>query len=303
VIERSPQREPFSVACADGWVLRGEVVAPPDGSAPVAAAVVSHAMMVDRRTMDRRRGVVSALTERGIAVVGADLRGHGKSAPRAEEGGDWGYDDLVEHDVPTLIALARSRFPTLPLACVGHSLFGHVALGYLSRHPDADVDGIVLLAVNVPNPSWDERPVARAARRAMIETMNALTLATGRMPARRLLYGSDDESRGYVTDFVRNCRARRWRARDGFDYWEGLPRVQRPLLALVGAGDTFMSPPHDAAALALRVPDAKLVVVGRRTGLPFDPDHMGLVLDERARPAWDQAADFIRSLRRSERTR
>ena len=58
-----------------------------------------------------------------------------------------------------------------------------------------------------------------------------------------------------------------------------------------------MSPPADARAVAERVPGARFHVVGRHTGLPFDPDHMGLVLDERARPAWDQAADFIRSIR------
>jgi predicted alpha/beta hydrolase len=307
VIERAPQREPFSVACADGWVLSGDIVvaSAPDAPPPAAVAVVSHAMMVDRRTLDRPRGrgVVATLADRGIAVVVADLRGHGQSGPRAGEGGDWSYDDLVEHDVPTLLRFARSRFPSLPLACVGHSLFGHVALAHVSRHPDADVDGLVLLAVNVPNPSWDERPLDRVARRTMIETMSALTRAAGRLPARRLRYGTDDESRGYVTDFVRNCRTRRWRARDGFDYWENLNRVRRPILAMVGAGDRFMSPVQDARAVALRISDATFAVVGRHSGLPFDPDHMGLVLDERARPAWNQVADFIRSLRRSDGTR
>lgn len=297
MFERSAHSEPFSVACADGWVLSGEIVV---GPPPSAVAVVSHAMMVDRRTLDRPRGrgLVSSLAARGIAVVVADLRGHGKSRPRADEGGDWGYDDLVEHDVPTLIAFARARFPSLPLALVGHSLFGHVGLAHVARHPDAGVDGLVLLAVNVPNPSWQTRPLARATRRTLIEAMGALTTVYGRLPARRLRYGTDDESRGYVADFVRNCRTRRWRARDGFDYWENLTRVRRPLLVMVGAGDVFMSPPQDARAVALRAPDATFALVGRSSGLPFDPDHMGLVLDERARPAWHQVADFIRSLRR-----
>src|SRR5690349_3080658 len=97
------EREPFAVACADGWVLHGEVVV---GAPPVAVAVVSHAMMVDRRTLDRPRGrgLVSSLAAGGIACVVADLRGHGNSGPRAGEGGDWSYDDLVELDVPTLVA-------------------------------------------------------------------------------------------------------------------------------------------------------------------------------------------------------
>ena len=304
VIERFPEkaetatRTPFQVACADGWVLAGEIVV---DAPPVAVAVVGHAMMVDRRTLDRPhgRGLVSTLAARGIACVVADLRGHGKSGPRPAEGGDWGYDDLVEHDVPTLVALARSRFPALPLVCVGHSLFGHVSLAHTSRHSDATIDALVLLAVNAPNPSWNALDLQALRRRAGIEAMGVIARTVGYLPARRLRYGSDDEAAGYVRDFVRNGRTHRWRARDGFDYWEALPRVDRPLYAVVGAGDRFMSPPADARALAERVPGAQFHVVGRATGLAVDPDHMGLVLDERARPAWNQVADFIRAIRPS----
>ena len=291
----------FSVACDDGWVLRGDVLV---DSAPVAVAVVGHAMMADRRTLDRPRGrgLASTLAARGIACVVADLRGHGKSGPRAGEGGDWSYDELVEQDVPTLVAFARARFPSLPLACVGHSLFGHVALAHLSRHPDAAIDALVLFAVNAPNPGWSLRTLRGLRRRAGIELMGILSRAFGRLPARRLRYGTDDEAAGYVRDFLRNGRARHWRARDGFDYWDALPRIERPVLAIVGAGDRFMSPPDDARALATRIAHARFHVVGRATGLAVDPDHMGLVLDERARPAWDQAADFIRSIHRARAT-
>lgn len=283
-----------SVVCGDGWRLDVDVVSPPDA---VAAAVVGHAMMVDRRTLDRPRGrgLVSHLVARGVACVVADLRGHGGSGPRAGDGGDWGYDDLVEQDVPALLAFARAQFPSLPLALVGHSLFGHVALAHLARHADADVDALVMLAVNVPSPAWRARPLpARLQRRGSIELMGLLARAFGRLPARRLRFGSDDEAGGYVRDFVRNGRARRWRARDGFDYWDGLRRIRTPALALVGAGDRHLSPPDEARAVAERLPGCAFEVVGRASGLGFDPDHMRLILDERARPAWDRVADFIR---------
>jgi pimeloyl-ACP methyl ester carboxylesterase len=126
--------------------------------------------------------------------------------------------------------------------------------------------------------------------------MRVLTSAFGRLPARRFRFGSDDESAGYVRDFVGNCRSRRWLARDGFDYWAALPSLRRPVLSLVGAGDRHLSPPDEARAVAERVPGCEFHVVGRGTGLPFDPDHMALVLDERARPAWDAVAQFIRRL-------
>jgi hypothetical protein len=68
-------------------------------------------------------------------------------------------------------------------------------------------------------------------------------------------------------------------------------------LALVGAADRFMAPAADVRGLVAPVPQAQVRVVGRATGLDFDPDHMGLVLDRRARPAWEQLAQFIRDQR------
>jgi oxygen-independent coproporphyrinogen-3 oxidase len=288
-------REPFTVVCADGWRLRGDLVS---GPSPRAVAIVSHAMLVDRRTLDRPRGrgLVSQLAARGVACVWADLRGHGNSGPRADEGGDWGYDDLVEGDVPALVGWARARFPSLPLACVGHSLFGHVALAHVARHPDVAVDGLALLACNAPNPDWTRRPLTYALKRSLLELAALMVRLRGRLPARRLGLGSDDEPAGYSRDFVRNTRAAAWRARDGFSYFDALPSVTRPLLAMAGAGDGFMAPAADVRGLVAAVPRLDFRVVGRCSGLAFDPDHMGIVLDERARPAWDQLADFILAL-------
>jgi predicted alpha/beta hydrolase len=285
-------RAPFSVACADGWILRGELMTP---SEPRAVAVVSHAMMVDRRTVDwRNRGLASTLAARGIAVVLADLRGHGESAPRAGER-DWGYDDIVENDVPALLQLAREKFPSLPCVTVGHSLFGHVSLAHVARHPEAPVDGLVLLACNVSHPSWT--PLSRLAKGPLIEVMWLSTRLFGRLPVRRFGIGSDDEAPRYVADMRRGWRTNSWHARDGFDYFAALPSVKQPLLALVGARDRLYSPPADARSLVAPVPRHELAVVGRASGLAFDPDHMAVVLDARARPVWERIADFVLSVR------
>ncbi len=284
--------EPFEVACRDGWVLRGEVILPP---APRAVAVVGHAMMVDRRTMDRPRGegLVSHLAAAGIAVVWPDLRGHGKSGPRPTEGGDWRYDDLVEQDVPALLGFARARFPGLPLYAIGHSLFGHVTLAHLARHPATALDGLVLMACNVCNPTWRERPLGWLGKGSLIELMRAFTLAYGYLPIRRFNYGTDDESRGFVLDFARTWRRPDWIGADGFRYYDALPLVRTPILAIVGAGDRFMSPAADVRGLLRPIRHARIEVVGRSTGLPFDPGHMPLVLDNRSRPAWNHILTFV----------
>jgi pimeloyl-ACP methyl ester carboxylesterase len=284
-------RAPVQIAASDGWILRGEWLVP---SAPRAVAVVGHAMMVDRRTLDRPRGagLVSLLVERGVAVLWPDLRGHGASGPRAEAGGDWSYDDLVA-DVPVLLAAAHAKFPSLARFAIGHSLFGHVTLAHLARHRDERLEGLVMLACNVCNPSWGRRRLAHLRPGLLIEAMNASARLIGRVPIRQLGVGTDDEARSYVADFTRGWRSASWRARDGFDWFRALPSVTTRVLAVVGAGDRLYCPPEDARALVAPLPNARFEIVGRRSGLEIDPGHMQLVLDERCRPVWSQVAGFV----------
>jgi alpha-beta hydrolase superfamily lysophospholipase len=283
-------REPLEMRMADGWTLRGEWLIPEQ---PRAVVVLSHAMMVNRRTLDRPRGrgLASTLAEAGAAVALCDLRGHGESGPRAADGADWSYDDLVA-DVAPMMAQAGARFPSLPRAAVGHSLFGHVTLAHLARG-GAGVDRLVMLACNVHNPSWRATPIEWAKKLALIAVMAASARAIGYVPIRRLGRGSDDEARSYALDFLRNGIGPSWRARDGFDYFAALPSVTTPVLALVGAGDHFMAPRSDVAGLMRPVRSATVEIVGRASGLAIDPGHMQLVLDERARPAWQRVARFF----------
>lgn len=259
-------------------------------------------MMVDRRTMIRAHGggVVGALVDAGIAVICPDLRGHGESGPTAAEGGRWGYDDLVDYDVPALVALARRRFPLLPVIAVGHSLFGHVTIAHLARHQPNLVDGVALLAVNIASRAWLRQPLHAALAGSMITTMAAASLPFGRFPSRLLRFGSQDEAMPYVLDFFRWLRHGDWVARDGFVYTDGLPRITIPIAAWVGAGDRLFSPPASASAFVKLVDQSRSArVVGRHTGLRLDPGHMDLVTDRRCRPAWDEVARFCRLVARA----
>jgi len=282
----------YMVVCPDGWQLVGEVVSP---DTPRAVVVVGHAMMVDRRTLDRPRGsgLISQLVSRNLAVVTADLRGHGQSGPRAAEGGRWSYDDLVENDVPALVDFARQKFPGLPLVCLGHSLFGHAALAHLTRHPDAPIDKLVLLACNYVHPEWPLGAIVDKG--SLMLLMSGLSRLFGHLPARRLGAGSDDEAAPFVDDFVRCLRLGDWRSRDGFSYAAHRVRVKTPILAIAGAGDRLLAPPAQARSLVAACPNSRFHIAGRRTGLAFDPGHMALVLDQRARPVWEQIANFALS--------
>lgn len=84
--------------------------------------------------------VAEALGMEGHILMGADLRGHGKS------GGDRGHIDSMEdfmRDIDLSIQQARLRYPGLPIFLYGHSLGGIQALYYgLSRKPD--IQGVIV---------------------------------------------------------------------------------------------------------------------------------------------------------------
>ena len=78
--------------------------------------------------------VAAALAEKGYAVLGFDLRGHGKS------GGPRGHTpsyDALKDDIASFSQQTEQRYAGLPHFLYGHSLSGNLVLNYaLRRKPD-----------------------------------------------------------------------------------------------------------------------------------------------------------------------
>ena len=55
-----------------------------------------------------------ALAGHGVAVFVHEWRGHGSSSLRAGHGSDWGYRELLEHDLPASACAIHERFAMLP---------------------------------------------------------------------------------------------------------------------------------------------------------------------------------------------
>lgn len=74
--------------------------------------------------------VAAALNDAGYAVLGFDLRGHGKSGGR--RGHISSYDALIA-DIGRLLDEAAARYPGLPRFLYGHSLGGSLVLNFALR--------------------------------------------------------------------------------------------------------------------------------------------------------------------------
>ncbi len=74
--------------------------------------------------------VGAALTQAGYALLGFDLRGHGKSAgPR---GHTPAYERMLD-DITTFLGQVEQKYPGLPRFLYGHSMGGNLVLNYALR--------------------------------------------------------------------------------------------------------------------------------------------------------------------------
>ncbi len=98
---------------------------------PKAAVALVHGL---GEHIGRYTHVAEALTARGYALLGFDLRGHGKSGGR--RGHTPSYDALLD-DIAAFLAQVETRLPGRPRFLYGHSLGGNLVINYpLLRKPD-----------------------------------------------------------------------------------------------------------------------------------------------------------------------
>ncbi|HVV81914.1 MAG TPA: lysophospholipase [Kofleriaceae bacterium] len=153
--------ETRTVASSGDTTLYVELFRP--AAAPRAVAVVVHGYA---EHIGRYREVAHVLVNAGLAVVGFDLRGHGRSSGR--RGVIRSFTDYLD-DLDAALAVARELHPGLPVVLVAHSNGGLITLRALTderRRPA--VAGAVIsspfLALKLAVPKariW----VARAASR------------------------------------------------------------------------------------------------------------------------------------------
>ncbi len=298
--------EEIEVRTSDGWALRADMYEPAQREAGVA--VLAHALMARRSEFHREHGGFARfLAERGWRVVSFDFRGHGDSGPGAREGGRYSYDDLVRTDLPAIVSFARSRTRgKAPVIVVGHSLGGHTSLA--AQGPGAiDADAIVGFGASPWIPELEPSRPRWMAKRTILQGMLAVSRRVGRLPARALGRGSDDESLGCVEDILRFARRGGWGSADGrHDYIGALARVSVPVLQVVSEGDRLECPPECGAAMLARCTGAGarglIRIEGRDDGGP-PPGHMGMVTSSRCKDAWARVDEWMHMYGKGRRER
>ena len=168
------------------------------------------------------------LAAHGVGVVLHEWRGIGSSNRRAGRHDDWGYRELLQHDLAAGMAALRQRWPRCRYSVGGHSLGGQLGVLLASLHPGA-FDSLMLVASGAPY--WHS---FRHGRLIDLSLLLAPVLAKlcGYLPGRQLGFAGN-EARGVIADWARSGRSGKYAAKGlDRDLEQALAALRLPTLAL-----------------------------------------------------------------------
>lgn len=181
------------------------------------------------------RGFARSLQERtGAIAMTCDLLSRGGARKQA---GNFGYREIVEEQIPRLVADARRRHPG-PIILCGHSLGGQLALlaaGLMHEPPDA----LVLVAAGTAHyAAWPASERRRA--RAFVNLVASAARILPWYPGDLLGFGGD-QPRRLMRDWAFNARTGRYRmegsAHDQATIASQVAMLRLPLLSIGLMGD------------------------------------------------------------------
>lgn len=197
------------------------------------------------------RQIGEAMAQQGVHFCAPDWRGIASSSVRAARDQDFGYRHLVELDMAAVVAAMRRRFNGSPLWLGGHSLGGQMALLYAATHPQQVAGAVLIASGSVHMPAYPLK--MRLGIAAVLALARVAGPVLGYFPGDRLGFGGR-EAAGVMRDWGHVARTGRYQPHgSGVDYESALAQLQKPVLALNFAADTW-SPAPAARALLDKLP-------------------------------------------------
>jgi alpha-beta hydrolase superfamily lysophospholipase len=143
------RHEIFILRTADGLSLSGNRWLPDHD--PSTVLCIIHGL---GEHIGRYEHIARYVTDRGYAVLAADMRGHGGSEGR--RGHISSYEALM-NDISLLVDEAASRYPDMPTFLYGQSMGGNLVINYALRRA-SPISGFIasspLLRTATPPPRW-----------------------------------------------------------------------------------------------------------------------------------------------------
>ncbi|MCP1727768.1 putative alpha/beta hydrolase [Natronospira proteinivora] len=198
------------------------------------------------------RGLAPWLAGQGFDVWVMDLGGRGESRPPIHSGLHYSQTDSIRHEIPAAMDYLANQRPGVAQHWLAHSWGGVMMTATLARYPERipRVASLCFFGSKRRVRVWNWQ------RLLYVDLIwcwlsSLITRLVGYLPARRLKFGSDDESRLSHAQGKAWVRQTRWvDPEDGFDYHRALSELTLPpALYLAGAADPALGHPEDVKRL------------------------------------------------------
>jgi len=194
------------------------------------------------------------LAAAGIAVFIHDWRGNGSSSLRPTRNTDWGYRELLVHDLPASEAMAAQMLDGVPRIVGGHSLGGQLACCHLGMAPESASQ---LWLVASGSPYWRAFPLRTRWWLPMAyRFLPWLADRRGFLPGHSIGFGGN-ESRTLIHDWARSALSGRYAARGiDTDIETAMSGVAVEARAVTLAQD-WLAPPGSTRYLLSKLPQSR----------------------------------------------
>ena len=242
------------------------------------------------------KGLAPFLAEHGYVCYVADLRGRGESRPAISPRAQYGQTEAITEDIPAYIAKIKELEGAPPSYWVAHSWGGVLMNSVFARYPNYINEVKACAYFGTKRSLYNHHP-KKYFQGNVIWYFLAPILAKkyGYLPAKKLRWGSDDETQKSHYQSMQWAKRRPWvDSDDGFDYAKVVSQMQLPpTLHIAGVKDKALAQPIDIQKFMDESGKGKqsMQIYGRRHGHKHDYDHINMLTHPNAKH--DQFTDLL----------
>ncbi|WP_161569542.1 alpha/beta fold hydrolase [Veronia nyctiphanis] len=199
-------------------------------------------------SVDYYRGLVKQWSERGYIIARFESRGMRYSSVNDVINDNFGYREVLDVDMATIIPFITQQYPDLPVWLCGHSLGGQFALMYASDYLP-NLEGVMLLAAGSNHFRTLKSSIAVTRRQLEIKAIRVVNQCMGYFPGHRVGFGGK-QPKNLMADWSYEGLTGRYKVvNSDKDYNVLLKELALPVMMISFAGDHWV-PKRSADRLA-----------------------------------------------------
>lgn len=192
-------------------------------------------------SVDYYRPMAEAWAALGYRVATVELRGGKQSSVKDVRAQNFGYKEILNVDLASIVPRLRAEAAGRPFLLAGHSLGGQFALLYASRHR-SEVDGVVLLAGG--SNYYGAMPRGKRFTRYLgLRTVRTIDQLLRFFPGDKLGFGGR-QPLNMILDWTHEALTGKYRVTgDATNYDRDLEQLELPVLMVSLRGDALVPRP------------------------------------------------------------